>query len=55
MNKITQIIVEPETIYTGSTFLLKIKAIKYLTYQEIKDNLTYDTLTEHTYGQLKGE
>ncbi len=54
-NKITEILVEPSKVTTGSTFTLKIKAIRYATYGEIKDRLTYTTLSYYTYGELKGE
>ena len=54
-NKITKVLVEPTKVIEGSTFMLKIKAIRYSTYQEIKDKLTYTTLEDYTYGQLKGE
>lgn len=54
-NKITEILVEPSKVETGSTFMLKIKAIRYATYKELKDKLTYNTLKDYTYGELKGE
>lgn len=54
-NKITEIIVEPSKVEVGPTFKLKIKAIRYATYQEIKDRLTYTQLKNYTYNQLKGE
>lgn len=54
-NKITKVLVEPSKIIEGSTFMLKIKAIRYATYQELKDKLTYTTLEDYTYSQLKGE
>ena len=54
-NKITKVLVEPSKIIEGSTFMLKIKTIRYATYQELKDKLTYTTLHDYTYGQLKGE
>ena len=56
MNKITEVIVEPSQVYVGSTFLIKVKAINYITYNEIKDRLTYDTLKDLTYNELlKGD
>lgn len=55
MSKIIEKIIEPSKIYTGSTFKLKIKAIRYATYQEVKNKLTYNSLSNYTYGQLKGE
>lgn len=55
MNKIIEKIVEPSKIEVGSTFLLKIKAIRYLTYREIKENKTYKALKSFKYGQLKGD
>lgn len=54
-NKIIEKLVEPSKIITGSAFLLKIKAIRYLTYKEIKENKTYNTLKSCTFGQLKGD
>lgn len=36
MSKIQEIIVEPIKVQVGSTFKLKIKVIKYLTYKEMK-------------------
>lgn len=34
--KIKEIIVEPQSVFVGSTFKLKIKAIRYLTCKEMK-------------------
>lgn len=55
MQKIIEKIIEPSHIEVGSTFLLKIKAIRYATYQEVKDRLDYTTIQQYTYSQLKGE
>lgn len=55
MSKIIEKVVEPSRIEVGSTFKVKIKAIRYATYQEIKDKLNYNTLKIRTYSQLKGE
>ena len=55
MQKIIEKILEPSRIEVGSNFLLKIKAVRYATYQEIKDELTYTTVQDYTYSQLKGE
>lgn len=55
MQKIIEKIVEPSRVEIGSIFKLKIKAIRYATYQEIKDKLIYNTLKIRTYGQLKGD
>ena len=54
-NKITEIILEPSKVYVGSTFRLKVKAVKYVTYSEIKAKETYNTLKEYSYNDLKGE
>lgn len=54
-DKITKVLIEPSKIIEGSTFLLKIKAIRYATYEELKTKLTYTTIQDYTYGQLKGE
>lgn len=53
-NKIIKIITEPEKIRVGSTFLLKIKAIRYLTYNEVKTK-TYSYMKNYTYSEMKGE
>lgn len=55
MNKIIGKLVEPSKVTVGSTFLLKIKAIRYVTYQEVKNRLTYTTIQQYSYGQLKGD
>ena len=38
----------------GSSFLLKVKATRYLTYDEVKTK-TYNQIKEYTYNNLKGE
>ena len=53
MNKITEIITKPNKIYEGSTFKLKIKAIRYLTYKELGTTL-YEDIENYTYSQIKG-
>ena len=52
---IDEVQVEPSKEEFVSTFKLKIKAIRYATYCELKDKRTYTTLEEYTYGELKGE
>lgn len=52
--KIIKILIDPEKIYTGSNFLLKIKAIRYVTYEELKTK-TYNQVKNYTYSELKGE
>lgn len=37
MSKIKEIILEPQKIFVGSTFKLKIKAIRYMTCEEMKN------------------
>lgn len=53
-NKITEIIIEPNPVYLGDTFKLKVKAIRYVTFDELK-TLTYNQVKNFTYGNLKGE
>lgn len=53
-NKITEVIIEPTTIYTGDRFKLKVKAIRYVTYDELRE-LTYNQVRNFTWGNLKGE
>lgn len=52
--KIKEISTEPEMIYTGSSFLLKVKVQEGLTYSEVAD-LTWTELMSYTYEELKGE
>lgn len=53
-NKIIEIITEPSKIIVGSTFKLKIKAIRYMTYEEITAK-TYEEVEDYTYSELEGE
>lgn len=54
MNKIVEKILEPSRIEVGSTFKLKIKAIKYITYAELKEK-TVSKIKQYTVANLKGE
>lgn len=51
--KIIEKIVEPIKIQVGSTFKLKIKAINYLTYKEMKTK-NYKYFKNYKYKDLKG-
>lgn len=53
-NKIIEIITEPSKIYVGFSFLLKVKAIRYMTYNELKTK-TYNQAKNYTYNEMKGE
>lgn len=53
-NKIIEKIIEPSKVIVGSTFLLKIKAIRYLIYNEVKTK-TYNEIKNFTYNEMKGE
>ena len=52
-NKITEVIVEPSKMYVGDSFRLKVKTIKYATYNELKIK-TYNDIKNYTYNELKG-
>lgn len=54
MQKIQEIIIESDKIRVGSVFRLKVKAINYLTYKELK-NQNYNYFKEYKYKELKGE
>lgn len=54
MSKIIEKILEPSKIYAGSNFLLKIKAIIYTTYKEMKTK-NYNYFKTKSYKDLKGE
>lgn len=53
-NKITEVVIEPSQVYTGDRFKLKVRAIRGLTYNELK-TLTYTQAMNYTFGELKGE
>ena len=55
MPKIIEKILEPSRIETGSIFKLKIKAIRYATYKEVKNKLNYTNIQNFEYKTLKGE
>ncbi len=52
--KIVEILTEPNEIHIGSSFKLKIKCIRYMTYDEVKTK-TYNAIKQYTYNELKGE
>lgn len=54
MNKIVQVITEPSIIHTGSNFKLKIKAIRYITYGELKKEKVIK-VKQYKIKELKGE
>lgn len=54
MSKITEIILEPSKIYVGSIFKLKIKTIRYATYNELKEK-NYNNIKAFKYKELKGD
>lgn len=54
MNKIMEKILEPSRIEVGSIFKLKIKAIRYAIYNELKQK-KYGEVKSYTYKELKGE
>lgn len=53
MQKIKEIILEPDKIKVGSSFRLKIRAINYLSYNELK-NKNYNYFKDYKYKELKG-
>lgn len=53
MQKIQEIILEPDKIRVGSTFRLKVKAINYLTYKELKSQ-NYNYFKDYEYKDVKG-
>lgn len=54
-NKIIETVIEPSKVVVGSIFKIKIKAIRYATYVELKTKQkTYNDLKSYTYKDLKG-
>lgn len=54
MQKITEIVVEPSKIFVGSTFKLKIKAIRELTYKELEEK-EYSYFESISYKGIEGD
>ena len=44
----------PKEIFVSSKFKISIKAIRYMTYDEVKTK-TYNDIKQYTYNELKGE
>ena len=55
MYKIIEKIKEPSRIEVGSTFKIKVKAVRFATYNEIKNRLDYTSILNFNYKTLKGE
>lgn len=56
MSKIIETVIEPSKVVVGSIFKIKIKAIRYATYKELKTKQkTYNDLKSFTYKDLKGD
>lgn len=53
MPKIIEKILEPSEIHINNRFKLKIKVIRYLTYQEVKTK-KYIDIKKFTYENIKG-
>lgn len=55
MSKIIEKVIEPSRIEVGSIFKIKVKAIRYATYREVKNRLDYTSIQDYEYKTLKGE
>ena len=55
MSKIIEKIIESPRIEDGSIFKIKVKAIRYATYNEVKNRLSYTNMQDYEYKTLKGE
>ena len=53
-NKIIEIITEPNKKYVGSVFKIKVKAVRYATYGELKTK-TVSKIATYTVAELRGE
>lgn len=54
MSKIIEKIIEPARIEAGSIFKIKVKAIRYATYEDTKSK-TVGFLKSYTVADMKGE
>ncbi len=54
MQKIIEKVLEPSKIFTGSSFLLKIKAIRYLICKETKTK-TCANMKKYSCGEVSGK
>ena len=53
-NKIIETVIEPSKVVVGSIFKIKIKAIRYAIYKELKEKQkTYSNIKSYTYKELK--
>lgn len=53
MTKIKEIILEPANIHAGTTFKIKVKAVRGLTYKEMK-SIKVKKAKEYTCIEIKG-
>lgn len=55
MSKIKEIIVEPQPLYVNSNFKIKIKVERGVTFEELKNRMTFEDLKEYSFNELKGD
>ena len=55
MSKIQEIIVEPNPLYTNTKFKIKVKVQRGVTFQELKDNMTFNNAKTYNFSELKGD
>lgn len=55
MSKIKEIIIEPNPLYVNSNFKIKVKVQRGVTFQEMKDRMTFNTADDYSFNDLKGE
>lgn len=53
--KIKEIIIEPSPVNVSSTFKIKIKVQRGLTFKELKDNMTFSDAENYKFSDLKGD
>lgn len=54
MSSIKEVKVEPHEIFVNSQFTLKVKAESKITWQELKDNFTWNTLKNYKFRDIGG-
>lgn len=54
MSKINEVKLEPQIIYVNGRFEIKVKAESIITWQELKDNFTWNTLKDYKFKDIGG-
>lgn len=54
MSRITEIKITPQVAYVGDQVLIQVKAESIISWQELKDNFTWNTLKDYKFKDIGG-